>query len=321
MFRCFLLFFLISTLATVLGQNQAFSATSGVDFQLKGVLISPTSRSALVNGKIAREGERVAGVEILAIEEGAVRVLTGSQEYTVLVGSGAWLEPSAVRSARSVRQSDSPVRRVNSGDTLSTIAEDYAGNGVSLNQAMVALFEANPHAFDGNINRLRAGAELHIPDTREIRHHAPDAAMAEVVRQTETWRAADRAETVRIARAPSVNEFVPVSLVTLPGQSEYGPVRFGETLSEIAVEVSGDGVSMNQMMVALFEANPQAFSGNINILHEGAVLRIPAVNEVLRQTPDMATAKVLRHTEMWRNGYWQKPESERTVTLMTAWNQ
>ena len=89
--RIFLFFFLIPTLTLFLAQNKAFSATSSVEFKLNGVLISPTSRSAMINGKIVKEGERVDGVEILTIEEDAVRVLSGSEPYAVPIGSGAWL--------------------------------------------------------------------------------------------------------------------------------------------------------------------------------------------------------------------------------------
>lgn len=290
MFRRLLLLFLVSALTTTAVLDRAFGAGSSVDFKLNGVLISPTSRSALVNGKIARAGDRVDGIEILAIEEGAVRVLTGAQEYTVLVGSSAWLEPTAARSARTVRQPVSPTRQVNRGDTLSSIAEDYAGDGVSLNQVMVALFRANPRAFDGNINRLRAGAVLAIPDRHEVRRYIPNTATAEVMHHTESWRA-DRTQRVRVATAPAELERSPVGQVTAADQGEYGPVRYGETLSEIAVRVSGDGVSMNEMMLALFEANPHAFGDSIDLLHEGAVLRIPAVAETRQY--ETFTARVL----------------------------
>ncbi len=283
MFRRLLLFFLLlPTLAMLLPQNQALSATSGVEFTLNGVLISPTSRSALVNGKVVREGESVDGIEILAINEEAVRVLSGSEEYAVPVGSGAWLEPSlvrAVRPAQEERRSGSPVRQVNSGDTLSGIAEDYAGDGVSLYQVMVALFEANPQAFDGNINRLHAGAELRIPETLEMRHRTPETALAEVLRQTEGWQA-ERDRPRLAAEPPASIEADPVDALAALETSEYGPVRFGETLSEIAVRVSGDDVSINQMMAALFEANPHAFGDNIDLLHEGAVLRVPGFDEI-----------------------------------------
>ncbi|MGI9224496.1 MAG: FimV/HubP family polar landmark protein [Woeseiaceae bacterium] len=290
MFRRLLLFFLlIPTLALFLSQKQAFSATSGVEFTLRGILISPTNRSALINGKIVREGERVDGIAVLAIEEDAVVVLSGTEEYAVPVGSGAWLEPSLVRPVRSAEVdggSPSPVRRVNSGDTLSGIAEDYAGNGLSLHQVMVALFEANPQAFDGNLNRLHAGAQLHIPESLDMRRLDPETALVEVLRQTESWQAVPGRSGFS-AHQPASVEAQPVSMVAAFETSEYGPVRFGETLSEIAVQVSGNDVSMHEMMAALFEANPHAFGDNIDLLHEGAVLRVPGSGEI-NPTPALA---------------------------------
>ncbi len=284
--RSLLFLLLVPALATFLAQEKALSATSSVEFTLRGVLISSTSRSALVNGEVVREGERVDGIEILAIEEDEVRVLSGSEVYAVPVGSGAWLRPSVERSVRGTGSESnfpSPVRRVKNGDTLSGIAEDYAGDGVSLHQVMVALFEANPQAFDGNLNRLRAGAELRIPETLEMRLHAPETALAVVLHQTERWQAG-RTGTPGSMAPPAATDTGLVNTEATLDSSEYGPVRSGETLSEIAVQVSGDGVSMNEMMAALFEANPHAFGDSIDLLHEGAVLRVPEFNEINQAT-------------------------------------
>ena len=288
MFRRRLLFLLlVPTLATFLPQDSAFSATSSVEFTLRGVLISTNNRSALINGKVVREGERVDGIEILAIEEDAVRVLSGAEEYAVPVGSGVWLEPSsviAVRSADNDNHAHRPARRVLSGDTLSGIAEDYVGDGISRHQVMVALFEANPQAFAGNLNRLHAGAELTIPETLQMRRLDPDTALASVLRQTQSWQAVrNRPGLAPPPLAPA--EPHPVEATARYETSEYGPVRFGETLSEIALQVSGTGVSMNEMMAALFEANPHAFGDSIDLLHEGAVLHVPALDEM---TPTLA---------------------------------
>ena len=60
------------------------------------------------------------------------------------------------------------------------------------------------------------------------------------------------------------------------------------------------------MMIALFRANPRAFTGNINVLHEGAVLRIPDGDELHDQRPETATAEVLRQTDAWRAGSWRQ---------------
>jgi pilus assembly protein FimV len=59
---------------------------------------------------------------------------------------------------------------VRKGQTLSGLASKLAGNGVSLNQAMAAIYEANKDAFAKNsVHQLRAGARLVIPNKAELR--------------------------------------------------------------------------------------------------------------------------------------------------------
>ncbi len=51
------------------------------------------------------------------------------------------------------------------GDTLSRIAQQYKPADVTLEQMLVAMFNANTGAFEGNnMNRLRAGAIVTVPD-------------------------------------------------------------------------------------------------------------------------------------------------------------
>jgi FimV-like protein len=262
----------------------ADSPTNGIDFTVSGVLISTKTRSALINGAVAREGERVDGIEILEINEYGVRVLNGSAELMVPVGSTTRLAPSA---APVIYAQDEPAtrpetRRVNAGETLSLIAGDYAGAGQSLNQVMMALYEANPHAFDGNINRLKAGAELQVPSHADIARRPADVALAEVLQQTERWRGGDN----KTDALPLVAELLPPVEVEAPiddidpAPDVYGPVGYGETLSEIALRLAGDGISMHRMMAALFEENPEAFGGSVDFLREGAVLRIPEFDAI-----------------------------------------
>ncbi|MDA3914434.1 FimV/HubP family polar landmark protein [Oleiagrimonas sp.] len=80
----------------------------------------------------------------------------------------------------------------------------------------------------------------------------------------------------------------------------YGRVRHGQTLWGIAHNQHPGGVSVNQMMLALKSANPDAFyKDNINALKSGAVLRIPTRDELLAQTAAAATAEVLRQDRSW----------------------
>lgn len=76
---------------------------------------------------------------------------------------------------------------VQRGDTLSAIAARLA-TGATREQAMVALYRANPQAFDGSMNDLRAGAVLRVPDADAIRSEPAAAAAAEVRRQGSIWR-------------------------------------------------------------------------------------------------------------------------------------
>ena len=62
---------------------------------------------------------------------------------------------------------------------------------------------------------------------------------------------------------------------------EYGPVAANETLWEIADDLRPQGVSVHQMMMALYQANPQAFvNNNINLLKKGQVLKVPSAEEI-----------------------------------------
>ena len=66
------------------------------------------------------------------------------------------------------------------------------------------------------------------------------------------------------------------------GMDEYGPVQRGDTLWRIAMDWSGgSGLNINKVMLAIQRENPQAFSrNNINLLHRGAILRMPDRDDV-----------------------------------------
>lgn len=79
-------------------------------------------------------------------------------------------------------------------------------------------------------------------------------------------------------------------------------VVYGDTLSGIASqEARGSGATVNQMMLALKAANPEAFfRDNINDLKAGAILRIPTRDEIDRTSIAEANAEVHRQYEAWR---------------------
>lgn len=110
---------------------------------------------------------------------------------------------------------------------------------------------------------LREYTVLLDPPTTTKRRPPAVAPAAKVAASTPR-KAAVKPTTVQ-ATPPAA----PSGTVSTDG-SEYGPVRANETAWSIAKKLRTGGVSMEQMMIALLNANPQAFvDGNINRLRRG----------------------------------------------------
>ena len=75
------------------------------------------------------------------------------------------------------------------GDTLWSLATRYRpDDSVSIQRMMLAMLSANPDAFNiPNINALRAGTVLRIPDVSQFGAADRQVVMAEVNRQHEIW--------------------------------------------------------------------------------------------------------------------------------------
>ncbi|MCS0657970.1 FimV/HubP family polar landmark protein [Massilia terrae] len=92
--------------------------------------------------------------------------------------------PARARAAQPAadRQRAEDGYRVKPGDTLGRIAAKVKPEGISLDMMLVALYRANPDAFFGhNMNRLRSGQILSVPDTDAIRATNPVEARSMVV--------------------------------------------------------------------------------------------------------------------------------------------
>lgn len=101
------------------------------------------------------------------------------------------------------------------------------------------------------------------------------------------------------AAAPAQVAAAPAAPAALDGAGQV-QVQRGQTLSGIARQVDPDG-SLDQTMVALLRANPEAFiNGNLNRLRQGAVLRVPSASETASIAETEAAALVRRHVAEWR---------------------
>lgn len=138
---------------------------------------------------------------------------------------------------------------------------------------------------------------------------APEAAAPEPAAAVESPRPAP---VSRPAPAPA-----PVSAPTaVRGEygADFGPVQRNDTLWAIAQRVRPDeSLTTNQVMVALFRANPHAFDGNINRLRAGTILRVPSREQFAATSTGDANAEVRRHNEDWRAS--AAPPAERRLEL------
>jgi pilus assembly protein FimV len=101
-----------------------------------------------------------------------------------------------------------------------------------------------------------------------------------------------RAKTAKAAPLPqpTAGEFAGRHVVAA-GETLHGIVRRAGASSEPDAQ---------RMMIAVFRANPHAFEGNINLLHVGAVLRLPAESDVDAISPADARREVRAQMTAWR---------------------
>jgi hypothetical protein len=64
-----------------LGPGPAISAPGVEAIRLEAILDSGGTRRAIVNGKIVREGERVAGVQVTAINEASIQYVRAGRSH------------------------------------------------------------------------------------------------------------------------------------------------------------------------------------------------------------------------------------------------
>lgn len=89
------------------------------------------------------------------------------------------------------------------GDTLGKIAASLKPEGVSLEQMLVGLYRSNPDAFiRNNMNLVKSGKILRIPDAQELAAVTQSEAVKEVRTQVSDWRAYSGRVADRVGTAP-----------------------------------------------------------------------------------------------------------------------
>lgn len=175
---------------------------------------------------------------------------------------------------------------VERGDTLRRVAESTRPTEASLEQMLVALFRENPEAFDGaNMNRLRAGSVLKVPDAASVRAVDPAAARQEIRAQSADFNAYRAKLASTVATRPAVEE--------APSRGDAGAVvpKVTEPADRPAgdqVKVSGErdargaGTGGEDPRLARLQALEEELAARDKALAE-ANSRLAALEESLRQ--------------------------------------
>ncbi|TXH68280.1 MAG: hypothetical protein E6Q83_14420 [Thiothrix sp.] len=191
------------------------------------------------------------------------------------------------------------------------------GNTVAGNEAAV---RAEPRA-NGTVNRPTPVAP--VQPEPELLAEAPvpaQAAVPQTARQVRVQQQPRRATPNR--QAGQQRTAAPAQ-----GGSRTYRVRPGDTLFKVASQLSQPGTNIDQMMMALYRANPQAFiDGNINGLRSGVTLKAPAARSAQSVSRAEARRQVRQHYVDWKKirsndvakaGGNESPAKERPVNRAT----
>ncbi|MDT8384104.1 MAG: FimV/HubP family polar landmark protein [Gammaproteobacteria bacterium] len=138
-----------------------------------------------------------------------------------------------------------------------------------------------------------------LVDPPVLSAEAPAPVSQPAAAATPSAAAASRPAQTRQAPIRARAELAPVSRKA--GELTYGPVKYNDTLFEIANQMRPGDVTVNQMMAALVRENPNAFyNGNVNQLKAGYVLRVDDAARLNALTVADADAEIQRQHVEWR---------------------
>lgn len=123
----------------------------------------------------------VAGSSVVSTRSQPAAEATAAPVQTQPAGqpAGRNAVQSAPASSKTVAATEYKVKQ---GDTLGKIANQYRSEGLSLDEVLVSLYKSNPDAFVGkNMNRLKAGQILAVPNAAEMHAQAGSAGAARAV--------------------------------------------------------------------------------------------------------------------------------------------
>jgi pilus assembly protein FimV len=140
-----------------------------------------------------------------------------------------------------------------------------------LKKTMLAIFRANPHAFEGNINRLHLGAVLRIPSAADISTISKEDASREIDAQMTAWRPSP--QKVRSAAAPVQAMAAPVQAMPAPVQGIAPTVPAATPIAGDAAEAAALNLRVQSLEQGLHDIQGQLVREHDKLLGVQAQVR------------------------------------------------
>lgn len=149
----------------------------------------------------ANEQQQIAAVELPALKQAPARTEAEPEKAVMpALQMEKSLRPKKTTKPAAAKPEPMPAKEpeaagdvygpVKPGDTLGKIAAAIKPEGVSMEQMLVSLYRTNQQAFSGaNMNRLKTGQILHIPENSQVTALEKPEAVKEVRAHAADWNA------------------------------------------------------------------------------------------------------------------------------------
>ncbi|HEY1724653.1 MAG TPA: FimV/HubP family polar landmark protein [Steroidobacteraceae bacterium] len=161
----------------------------------KAAVAAPSAGSSARSGSVEHHPTPSPAAAVAAADNsGATEASASNAPAVAAAAASADSTPTPAPAARGSSAARAAGGRytVRPGDTLYSVAtQNYpGGDRPSRQRQLVAIYRANPSAFEGNMNLLLAGRQLEMPGEGDIEAISPGEAASEVHRQNAAWAGA-----------------------------------------------------------------------------------------------------------------------------------
>lgn len=251
-------------------------------------------------------------IELVAVQPNEVETLKVALASVASYTNAQVVYPSpslGLRFALNKRESGRYVVNVSSAQVIDepvfNLLVDLSWSGGQVQREYTALID--PVGYSGVPGGATISPLTESTGARMAPAALPGSLVSNAIQTPKTMRPGRKAKTAK-AVASSVDS-QPAAATPADGETSY-TVKSGDTLSKIAGQVKPEGVSLDQALVGLYQANREAFDGgNMNRLKRGKILRIPSADDLSKQDRAQVAKEIKVQSANWQNYRRQLAES------------